>query len=295
MLGIKKSKPNIQLYKLVAKSITPVVLLVGLLLLVLYHFNAVLNITQTNQDLFQGVTAFSVGGLEMNFQRDAGIDRPAVVLNGLTLMSYAEWNSTISVDGHVQGLWDTVHGYTVDAAHNQIFSTASGTGWQVTQTVTLVNDHSVTVTYQFTARHVGAASPHSIIINVAHLHSSSQPLFWFNPSIQNNTFTAEELPLLVQNPRVPYDPNTPQSFAPLGTTTLTVSGPAVPANAITINDAASALVGGKEESWASQLTTTYKLTNPAVDQFVTLGTETISFQPAPGNSPSIILPLPSGE
>ena len=293
MPGIKTDKANVRLYKLVARTITPVVLLVGLLLLALYHFNAVLHLTQNDQNLFQGVMALSQGRLEMDFQRDGGIDRPAIVDNGLTLISYADWDSTISVDGHVENLWNNLHGYSVDQARNELFSTTSGNGWQVTQTIQVVNDHTVAITYQFTARYVNSAYPHHITLNIAHVHMANQPMNWFNPALKGNTFTAEELPLLVQNPRAAYSPNQPETFPPSGYTTLTIAGPAVPNNAISIDDLSSGLVGGQQESWASKLTTTYTLDNPTADQFVTLGTETISFKPVTNAGTPITLPLPT--
>ncbi len=292
MPGIKTDKANVRLYRFIVKNVTPIVLLVGLLALALYHFNAVLHLTQNDQNLFQGVLALSQGRLEMDFQRDGGIDRPAILDNGLTLISYADENSTISVDGHVENLWDNLHGYSVDQAHNELFSTTSGTGWQVTQTVHVVNDHTVAITYQFTARYVNSAYPHHITLNIAHVHTANQPINWFNPVLKGKTFTAEELPLLIQNPRTAYDPNAPQTFPPSGYTTLTIAGPAVPNNAISIDDLSSGLVGSQQESWASKLTTTYTLNNPMVDQFVTLGTETISFQPPTHTGTPITLPLP---
>lgn len=299
---IEQPKANVHLYKLVARSITPLVLLAGLLLLALYHFNVVLNTTQTQNDLLQGVTAMSQGRLEVDFQRDGGVDRPAMIYDSLPLISYADVDSTISVDGHVQNLWNNLHGYSFDASHHQIFATTSGTGWQVTQVVQLVNDHTITVTYQFTARPVGLTSPHRVALDIAHQHintmitDSTVPhdtALWYYPTIQGATFTAEELPLLVQNPRTPYDPNAPQSFAPLGLTTVRVSGPTLASAPITVDDASGAVVGTQQESWASQITTHYVLTNPIVDRFVTLGTETISFKPFTGNAGTpVALPIP---
>ena len=291
-----------RLYMLVARSITPVVLLAGLLLLALYHFNIVLDTTQTQNDLLQGITALSQGRLEVDFQRDAGVDRPAMMYGSLPLISYADWNSTISVDGQVQNLWNNLHGYSFDAGHKQLFATTSGSGWQVTQVVQVVNDHTITVTYQFTARPVGATSPHRVALDIAHLHvnntliDTSLPhnnVFWYYPAVHGATFTAEELPLLTQNPRTPYDPYEPQRFAPMGLTTLQVAGPALASSPITVDDAASAVVGQQQEWWASQITTHYMLTNPTVDQFITLGTETISFKLFNGNAGTpVALPLP---
>src|SRR5579885_727744 len=120
---INQPEANLSLYKLVARSITPVVLLGGLLLLALYHFNVVLSTTQTQNDLLQGITAMSQGRLEVDFQRDAGVNRPEMIYNALPLISYVDVDSTISIDGHVQNLWNNVHGYSFDARHHKIFAT----------------------------------------------------------------------------------------------------------------------------------------------------------------------------
>ena len=299
---INQPEANVSLYKLVARSITPVVLLAGLLLLALYHFNVVLSATQTQNDLLRGITAMSQNRLEVDFQRDAGANRPEMIYNSLPLISYADVDSTISIDGHVQNLWNTFHGYSFDARRHQIFATTSGNGWQVTQVVQLVNDHTMTVTYQFTARPVGTTSPRSVALDIAHVHVNTTVVdtttqqyhaVWFYPAVQGATFTAEELPLLVQNPRTPYNPNTPQSFAPMGQTTVQVSGPALASTPITIDDAAGAVVGQQQEWWASQITTHYALPNPPVNQFIPLGTETITFTPSSGNAGTpVALPLP---
>ena len=299
----KQPKANVALYKFVARNITPVVLLAGLLLLALYHFNVVLSTTQTQNDLVQGITAMSQNRLEVDFQRDAGVNRPEMIYDSLPLISYTDMDSTISVDGHVQNLWNSLHGYSYDARHNQIFATTSGNGWQVTQVVRLVNAHTMIVTYQFTARPVGTASPHRVALDIAHVHVDTTVVdtptprdtaVWYYPTVHGATFTAEELPLLLQNPRAPYDPNAPQRFAPLGQTMVQVSGPALASTPITIDDAASAVVGRQQEWWASQLTTHYALTNPTINQFILLGTETITFKPFSGNAGTpVALPLPS--
>ncbi len=300
---INQPEANLSLYKLVARSITPVVLLGGLLLLALYHFNVVLSTTQTQNDLLQGITAMSQGRLEVDFQRDAGVNRPEMIYNALPLISYVDVDSTISIDGHVQNLWNNVHGYSFDARHHQIFATTSGNGWQVTQVAQVVNDHTMTVTYQFTARPVGTTSPRRVALDIAHVHvnttvvDSATPrntAVWYYPTVQGATFTAEELPLAVQNPRTPYDPNTPQRFAPMGQTMVQVSGPALANTPITIDDAAGAVVGQQQEWWASQITTHYALTDPPVNQFISLGTETITFTPLSGSvGTPVALPLPS--
>ncbi len=293
MAQTRQWKANAQLYKIVAKSITPVVLIAGLLLFAVYHFALVIDSSQAQQDLFQGITSLSLGKLEVDFRRDAGIDRPAILYDRFALMTYADWNSVISIDGQTQELWNNFHGYSLDAQHNEIFGTTSGRGWQLTEVVKLVDEHTVTVTYQITARHVGAAFPHRIALSIEHLHNSDQNALWYYPAVRNNTFSAEELSLAAQNPSVPYGTNKTVTVYPTGTTTLRLSGPAAQANGLVLKNATSGLVHGRQQSWASDMVTNYVLENPVVDELMTLGTETITFHPAgPNSGTPVILPIP---
>lgn len=297
---IRKPRRDARLYRALARAITPAVLIAGLLLLAVYHFNGILKTTAAEDNLFHGVTAFSSGRLELDFQRDAGIDRPAILWNRLGVMTFSEWDSIIAVDGHTDELWNNFHGYSVDAAHNTMYATTSGYGWQVTEIARLVDDHTITVTFELTARNVGTAVPRHVELLVNHHHSNGQPGamagFWYYPQVNGASFTAEELPLSVQNPAVPYQPDSYQSFNPDATTSLSVAGPALAHTPIALNNAASAVLQGHSQSWASSFTTHYVLDNPPPDQLLMLGTETITVQPlASGSGTPVILPLPTGQ
>lgn len=292
----KRPRRDVHLYRGLTKAITPAVLLAGLLLLSVYHFHGVLKTATAEEDLFQGVTAYSIGNMELDFQRDAGVDRPAILFDRMGFLTYSEWESIISVDGHVEELWNNFHGYSVDSAHHAIYTTISGYGWQVTEIATLVNDHSATVTFEFTARNIGIGVPHHVELLIVHRHNngeaSSMSGLWFYPQVHGTTFSAEELPLAVQNPQVPYLPNTSQSFNPVATTTLTIDGSAVAQTPITLNDFTSEIVQGHSQSWASSFSTRFDIDNPPVDQLVPLGTETITIQPMmQGAGTPVILPL----
>ncbi len=57
-------KLNARTHTLVSRVITPVVLLLGLLVLLVAHFNGVLAITKSQDDLYHGQKAFSVGRMQ---------------------------------------------------------------------------------------------------------------------------------------------------------------------------------------------------------------------------------------
>lgn len=277
---------NAHLYHLVRKFITPVVLLVGLLILVVFHFRGVLAVTTSQNNLYHGITAYTAGSFQVTFQNNAGTDRPSVSYSNVSLLTYVDWNSTISVDGSVQSLWDNFHGYSTDDTKRQIFATTTGYGWQVVEVVTLVDSHTVSVAYSFMATHQGNAEPHHVILNIVHFHKT-----WYQPSVQGNTFTAEVLPRYLSG----IDDTTSVPHA-IGTLTLTLSGPAVPAtNAMSIDDLRGYPISGTTERFlASSLTTTYMVDNPQVDRLIPLGVETITFTSsvAPGTPIPAQVPTP---
>src|SRR5579863_48030 len=291
---------TVRLYAGIAKAVTPAVLIAGLLILAVYHFRGVLQITQAQDDLFRGTYAFSQDQLEMDFQRDGGLDRPVVLYNRFELMSYSDWDSTISIDGHEQELWNNFHGYSLDSTKHQLFASTSGYGWQLTEVVTLVDNHTVTVTYQFTARHVGVAEPHQVVLHIYHQHNGNQNILagqnalWYYPTITGTTFSAEELPIEAQNPAHAPLPNQTYTAYPTGTTTLQVSGPALSSTPLTLRNYGNGLTpDGKTEAWAATLVSEYTISEPPVDTLITLGTETISYASlAPNAGTPVVLPLP---
>lgn len=272
-------KLNVRLNRFLMKVITPVVLLVGLLMLVLLHFHGVLGITTADQNLYKGITAYSSGPLEMSFQHNSGADRPAILYDNVSLLSYVDWNSTITVDGQVQNLWDNFHGYDQDDTKHQVFATTSGYGWQLVEIISLVNAHSVTVQYDFMAQHQGDAEPHNVVLNIVHLHKS-----WYQPQVNGDTFTAQELPGYVKSISGTDRPHA------IGTMTVTVAGDHVSSSPISIDDLHGfAQPGGGMLSLATSMTTSYTISNPQVDRLTPLGTETITF----ANSEAAGTPLPA--
>ncbi len=87
--------------------------------------------------------------------------------------------------------------------------------------------------------------------------------------------------------------NTP---TPVGTMTLSVSGPAVPQNAIALTYLHGNLnATGVYPTLTDAFTTTYVIDNPDVNRLTPLGTETITFTPgAPASTPvSGPVPVPT--
>lgn len=271
---------NVVLRRLVTKFITPVVLIVGLLLLAVVHFRGVLAITTTQNDLYRGVTAYSSGPIQLSFQHNAGTQRPEILFDNADALNYAEWSSTISIDGHVSNLWDNAHGYSQDDAHRQVFSTITGPGWQVIEVATMVNAHTVTVQFDFVARNQGEAAPHDVTLNILHVHRSL-----YQPELHGNTLTAGVIPGPVTTLNGGAAP------VPMGKLTFAVTGQAASGNVITVNDSIGAAgPNGATRTVADSFTTTYSLSNPTVDKLTTLATETITFtalaQPgAPAGAP----------
>lgn len=274
---------NVGLRRLVTKFATPVVLLVGLLLLAAVHFRGVLAITTAQTDLYRGVSAYSSGPFQLSFQQNAGTQRPAVVFENAEILNYAEWSSTISVDGHVTNLWDNAHGYSADSSHRQVFSTISGPGWQVVEVAQLVDAHTITVQFEFVARNQGTAAPHNVTLSILHVHRSL-----YQPTLHGDRLTADVLP----SPVTSLDGGA--ALASVGSLTFAVSGSAATGNDITLNNVVSAAgPNGASRAVTDSFTTTYSLSNPTVDKLTTLATETITFngQAQPGQPAGVPVPL----
>ena len=274
---------NVRLKNFVMKVITPVVLLAGLLILVLVHFRGVLKITTAQQNQYDGIVAYSGGPLGVSFDQNAGTSRPQISFANAKVLSIVDWDSTISVDGTVTNLWNSAHGYSQDNAKRQIFSTSTGTNWQVIQIITLVTDRTVRVQYEFVAPRASSAEPRNVVLTISHLQQSLE-----QPHIKGNTLTALVLPHKVTsltNSSVPK---------PMGTLTVQVAGPAVIDKAVSIqNLQAQATSSGSLTTVFDTFTTTYSIQNPQVDRMIPLGTETITYntsilpgQPLPSSSPT---------
>ena len=217
----RRPRLNVQLYTFVSKVITPAVLLLGLIFLAVIHFNGVLANTTSVDNLYHGEQAYSIGPMSYTFQLLAGTDRPNVGYSGISLLTYVDWSSTMSIDGHVSNLWDNFHGYDYDRQNvndTEFFSTTSGYGWQLVEVVKLTSNHSLTVAYSFVSKPETLAEPHHIILTIEHTHQS-----YYQPTIKGNVFTAG---VLSHEMTSVTSGDTP---TPLGTLTVSVDGPAVPA------------------------------------------------------------------
>lgn len=258
---------NVRINRFVTRVITPVVLVAGLLLLVLLNFRGVLGMTKTQDDLYRGQRSYSQGGLQATFQQAAGTDRPVLTFKGAPVLTWQEWSSTISVDGNVSNLWDSFHGYDFDDTKRQVFATASGTGWQVVEVVTLLDARTLRVDYQFVAGHSGVRAPKHIVLSISHYHNAL-----YQPTVAGDTLTADVLPGNVQNFQ------SGMVLHPWAKITLALSGPQLAPDPFAFDDLrGNAVAGGGVAQIASSFTTTYIVDNPQVNRLVPLGTETLTF------------------
>jgi hypothetical protein len=281
----QRVRANVRLYTFVSKVITPAVLLLGLLVLAVYHFSGVLANTQSIANIYQGEQAYSNGPMAYTFQELAGTDRPDVNYNGINLLTYVDWSSTMSIDGHVSNLWDNFHGYDYDRnnPNDTVFSsTTSGTGWQLIEVVKLTSNHSMTVSYSFVARTETLAEPHHVIVTIEHVHQSM-----YQPTVGGNVFTAGVLSHEMDSVTSGDTP------APLGTITVSVQGPAVPAHSIVLDTArANQDSTGANPVLTDSFQTNYVIQDPDVNRMTPLGTETISFTPTDSGGTPVSAPLP---
>jgi hypothetical protein len=266
-----RAPANVRLNRFTTRAITPVVLLGGLLLLAVYHFNGVLKTTQAQDNQFHGLAALSSGPLQVTFQRDAGTDRPLVQWNGYELLTYADWSSTLSVDAEVSELWNNMHGYTEDQQTHRVFATTTGDGWQVVEVVMVIDSRHLSVEYDFVARSGGqpTQAPRTVALTIQHYG-----IAWYEPRVAGNSFSAE-VPPLTSNAAPPTLP-----LAPLGVLTLAVSGPALAPGGLQLGIMRTVVGSAGQQTWASQLTTAYQLTAPQVDRLIPLGVETLTFTPS---------------
>jgi hypothetical protein len=267
----------------ISKVITPFVLVLGVLLLIFFNFNGVMRATIVTNNRSDGQVAFSSNALSYTFQENAGIDRPLVLSAGQNLLSYAEWSSTASVDGVVEELWNSRHDYDTDPKKNQVFSTISGNAqdWQLTEIVTLVNDHTLTVTFTFDARTNTATDPSVYIFDIAHENTSGNT--WFNAQTGKGTFTAQVVQAKSSTLKNTTDLSKLKS---IGTLSLTAVGSAIATPPLsTQNDTLLSTSQGSIHM-PSGFITEYRVDNPTPNQLITLGTETLTFQAQNGTAGS---------
>lgn len=275
------------LREFISKVITPVVLVTGVLFLVYFNFSSILKAQQAAGNQFTGLVAFNQGNFAYHFQETSGIDRPVLRYNGVNLLTYADWSSTVSIDGNVQELYNSNEGYDIDQNKMQIYNTASGDGWQLIKTVTLVNDHTVTVTFQFVARPVSLPGPTSYQFTIAHV--ITVPNEWYNIQTTNSTLSASVL----QANGIPA----PTSSTPVGYGTLSfsVEGSAFSTPVITLHNEKAYVRGASTITLAQRFSTEYTVIKPPPLEMITLGTETLTFEPTLGPAgapPQGVVPLP---
>ncbi len=261
-------RPNVLLNRLVTRTITPFVLLAGLILLVVFNFRGVLQASKDQFSVIRGQQSYSVGGLQTRFSQNAGDQRPSVLAQGGGVLSWVEWGSKLSVDGEVYTLWDNSHGYDYDDGKRQIYSTTTGHGVQIIEIVTAVDDHTVTVEYRLTAQPVGRAGVQHVVLNIAHQHQGL-----YQPAVSGGTLTAGVLPDSA------YDPKGETALKPFGTITFTVSGPQLASSPLRIDDLHVDATADGPHGYANSFTTTYAIDNPTINEVIPLGTETLTFQP----------------
>jgi len=269
-------------------GVLPLIVLAGVLVVALYHFHNVLKAPPT-VGLPQTAATYNSGALTMRYAHVVGLDRPALLYNGASLLSYAEPSATLTLDGEPQPLWDAYHTVKTNPTTRRVYTTISGDGWQVLQVATLVNDTTVTVAYTFTAHpQPGQTAPAQVTLAMP-IYNTANTL-WYQPTTtQGATFQAQLEPLAPANAATLVGGPAPQS---LGTLTLTLRGPGVGADALSLGALHTIpLANGAQGSWATSLTTRLTITHPPANQPVALGTETITFQPASSIPTGAPLPI----
>jgi hypothetical protein len=261
---------------LLARAITPALLLAGLLALLVYHFSGTLAAMERQQAAYDGVIGLGDAATAITFHRDSGSGRPSVLLSGNDVLDYADAASTITLDGQTQSLWGADHGYSSDTGTRQISSTTSGVGWQVVAVAT-AGDHAVTVSYAVAFAPKQGTGPQQVVLTIAHAHRA-----WSNPTTAPATFSALVLP------EPPVGAAAGSAVMPLGTVTLRVAGPYATSRAVAVDPAYAGSSEGA--AWATRFVTTYQIDHPVPGALIQLGVETITFQAANGAAP---LPFPA--
>ncbi len=270
----------------ISKVLTPAVLVFGVLLLIYFNFNSVLKASQLSDDQFHGLVAFNQGNFAYRFQENAGIDRPALRYASIDMLSYSEWSSVVSVDGDVQELWNNYHGYDVDQNKRQLYNTISGNSWQLIEIVSLVNDHTVTVAFNFTTRPLSLPSPVHYMFDITHITSPGYE--WYNIQTANSRFTAQ----VIQGSGVLAHTSTLRNY---GTLSFSATGPALNRPAITLQNSTTVTGSSGTLTLGQAFYTEYRVTNPTPFRVITLGTETLTFLPSstsPGAPLPGVVPLP---
>ena len=257
------------------RALALLVLLALTLAFAVYHIHNLLKeplLTTTSTTL----AAFNHGPLEMSYSLKGGAGQPTLFYYDHTVLTYAPWSSTITVNGVTQPLWNSYQTSHISNVKDTVTSVASGAGWQVFQSVTLVNDSTMTVSYAVaTHPQAGEPAPSHIELAITHLND-----VWYAPTTRGATFQAQivganasALRQLLQQGAVPQA---------IGAVNMTLSGSAIASNPYSLTNAQQVVAAdGSTHAWASQLTTRYTLDAPPANQIIPLGVETITFQPSP--------------
>jgi hypothetical protein len=261
---------------LLARAVMPALLIAGLVVLLVYHFSGTLATTQAQQDAYKGILGLSDGRLAVVFHRDSGIGRPSVAYDGHGLIDYVDSASTISLDGQIHDLWSGDHGYSTDVSRRQIFSTSSGSGWQVVEVTSLGDAGAVTVTYSFVSLPTQGIGPKQVVLFIEHSHR-----FWLAPTALGMTFGAIVVPEPAPLASTPL-------VTPQGTLSVVVSGPYARPDSVALdsNDG-GASAGGP---WATTFSSTYEIDSPPPGKLILLGSETIKFQATAAHQATPVAP-----
>lgn len=257
----------------VIKVLTPCILLVGLVFFAVHSFNNVFVNMQRQDDQFHNLFAFRQGPFGATFNHAAGADRPGIFYYNDSLLSYAEWSSTVTINGEEQELWNTDHSYRIDEKKHTIYNTIRGDTWQLIQKITLVNNHTTAVTFSMIA-HLQASSGSNtqhFVFAIVHSHN-----FWLEQQHRSNSFICQ---VMLGDPETLQRTLEKDRPILLGTLALSLQSTLPQAPSLLITDAHSVIGPHQSWQWNRLLTTEYVVNNPLPLHEIDLGTETITFQP----------------
>lgn len=264
--------PNLRTF--ISKVITPTVLILGLIVLIVYNFRGVLKTTQADSDHFHGLVSFNQGALNSGFKLYSGLDRPLLKYGTHNLLSYAQWSSTITIDGNVIDLWNNEQSYSYDEAKRTVYSTISGDGgWQLNQVTTLVDDHTAKITYNFTARTTSLAPSKHYVIDIAHIVQNG---YWYGPQVQNTSFKAF---VKVNDPAGALSDDAANIASAVGAISLSTSGGDLSPAQVMVPNYGMKVTNKGNIQWTQAFMTRYTFDNPTPLRLINLGSETITFQP----------------
>lgn len=254
------------------KIVTPLILVAGLLFFAVHAFSSTLINSQQQSDQYHDLLAFRQGPLAAILKSSAGLDRPGILYYNDNLLSYAEWSSTITINGSQQELWNNAHQYRIDEKNHTIYNTINGATWQLIQRITLINNHTISVTFSLNTQLQTNTKNLHYVLNIVHIHN-----FWLTQQFQSNTFVGQ---VMLGDPETLQRQLVKERPILLGTLSLKVQSTLPQAPTLLISDAHSIMGVKQSWQWNRSLTTVYTVDNPPPSQLIALGTETITFQPS---------------